>query len=656
MKVSYNWLKTYFEESVDFPTPEQIEKKLSFYAFEIEEVLFNEEKNDYLIDIDVLPNRAGDCLSHSGIAKEISVLFEIPLKKQELQQVETVAETKLSVKIADGDSKHCRRYCGQRIENVIVKESPQWLKDYLEIIGQRSINNIVDITNYVMFALGQPMHAFDADKIADDTIVVRYAVEGDVLTTLDNNEVNLQSSDLLICDTQKPLALAGVKGGKAAEVDENTTNIILEAANFDPGMTRKTARRTKILTDSSKRFENEPTAELVTEAIQMAAAMVVGLAGTEATTVFASVDEYPHVATRATIEIPHSYIERVMGIQLEQGVITNIFDRFEWEYTVHENGYTVTVPFNRLDLQNKEDLMEDIARVYGYNAIPTVSNLDDIAYVPQMNKRAYVENVIKNILVQEFGFYEVESYSLVDTGELEVASPLAQDKNYFRTTLVPQFEKALMANAQNAQLIGLSDIRIFELSAVYKNNTEQLVFTLGIDPLGKKARNKGTKELRNQIVSRVFEVLGVQSGVEELLVSETGLVSEFDLSAIIEQSNTPQSYEDYVKAFEIPEGNVYGIFQPFSKFPYSTRDIAVWVDTQNDSAQDLAQLLQEQAGGLLVRAPRLVDTYVKEETGKTSYAYRLVFQSFDKTLSDDDITPVMQQIAQVIAEKEWEVR
>ena len=252
MLISYTWLqKEYFDNAL--PEIEKISDALLFHAFEIEGV--TQVGDDFVIDVDVLPNRAHDCLSHRGIAKEISVILDIPLKEKKYNYVGEEKDTSLSVDVKD--SNVCDRYMGRVIRNISVQESPEWLKQRLESIGQRSINALVDATNFVMFSLGQPTHVFDLDKVTNQKIVVRTAQEGEGMTTLDGKTVELQEGDYVIASEEGPLAIAGVKGGTLAEVTAETRDIVLEAAHFDPVTVRKTARKLAILTDSSKRFENE---------------------------------------------------------------------------------------------------------------------------------------------------------------------------------------------------------------------------------------------------------------------------------------------------------------------------------------------------------------------------------------------------------------
>jgi len=323
MLVSYNWLKKYLGDSA--PTPEDMASILTRGAFEIEEVRVME--SDTVIDVDVLPNRAHDCLCHRGIAREIAVLGNVAFADTTHPSVNSTSECTVDVAIHDA---MCRRYVARVIENVTVGESPAWLKERLAALGQRSINTIVDATNYVMYDIGQPLHVFDADKLAGG-IAVRAAKEGERMTTLDGKDITLTLDDMVIADDMGALALAGVKGGKKAETDVGTKNIVLESANFHPTRIRKTSGRVGIKTDSSKRFENELSPELAAEAMERVTALICELSpGANAGSV---VDMYPRKATTYVSGFAPSRVNDVLGTDMSVDDMSAILDRFGFAYT-----------------------------------------------------------------------------------------------------------------------------------------------------------------------------------------------------------------------------------------------------------------------------------------------------------------------------------
>ncbi|NTV22056.1 MAG: hypothetical protein HGB03_00625 [Candidatus Yonathbacteria bacterium] len=328
MLVSYNWLKNYLGDSA--PTPEKIAELLTHGAFEIEEM--RTEGNDTLIDVDVLPNRAHDCLCHKGIACEIAHLANIPFIKKSGESVPVTSDKTISIAVEDTVA--CKRYSVRVIENVTVTDSPAWLKERLTAIGQRSINTVVDANNYTMYDMGQPLHAFDMDKLAGG-IVVRRAKDGESLTTLDNKQVILSSEDLTMSDGEGLLAIAGIKGGKKAEVDAQTTTIVIESANFLGSAVRKTSVRTGIKTDSGKRFENGLTPEIAHEAMEQVTALILELSpGAKAGEI---VDVYPKrpAPYQCGFALPH--VNKLLGTALSQDEITHILTQLELPYSVVEH-------------------------------------------------------------------------------------------------------------------------------------------------------------------------------------------------------------------------------------------------------------------------------------------------------------------------------
>lgn len=330
MKVLHSWLQEYFTDPL--PAADELADKFSLHAFEVEGV--EGTGPDAVIDIDVLPNRAHDCLCHRGVAKELSVILDRSMEQDPLREELPERKQADDLSVTIDNPVHCRRFSGAVVANISVGPSPEWLKSRLEALGQKSINNVVDITNYVMLALGQPLHAFDADKIegGDTHIRVRMAQAGERITTLDGEERELSGEDLLITDgtTDAPIGIAGVKGGAAAEIHDGTTAVIIEAANFKPTMVRKTAQRLRLRTDASTRFENEPSPELTRYALELAIGLLEEHAGGKCTGV---VDEYPQKPAHAyTTGVSLGEINSLLGTELAKDDVANIFERFGFAY------------------------------------------------------------------------------------------------------------------------------------------------------------------------------------------------------------------------------------------------------------------------------------------------------------------------------------
>lgn len=334
MKVSYSWIKEYFASEI--PEPKKIAELLTKHAFEVESI--EQVEDDFVIDIKVLPDRSHDCLSHIGIAKEVSLLTGIPLRKIDDSNVYDFPESQV-LKINIESQKNCLRFSALVIENIEVKESPLWLKKRLGTIGQRSINNIVDATNYVMFCLGQPLHAYDRDKLTNEggiyKLSARLANGGEIVRALDDKEYVLNSEDLVIADenSNKALGIAGIKGGKASEIYGNTKHIILEAANFDPVAIRRTAKNLGLRTDASVRFENAITPDLTIESLRLVSKIIMDIAKTDLTQIEGFCDLYPRKANLYKVGVSLSEIKRVLGLIINAEKVEEILNRrgYEWK-------------------------------------------------------------------------------------------------------------------------------------------------------------------------------------------------------------------------------------------------------------------------------------------------------------------------------------
>jgi len=321
MIVSYKWLQTYFEK--ELPKPERLADILTRGAFEVEGV--EQRGDDLILDVDVLPNRAHDCLSHRGIAREIATLTSLALKEVKPIVLETPHPDGVSVAVDEQEL--CRRYIGKVVADVAIGPSPDWLRERLESIGQKSINNVVDATNFIMFDMGQPLHAFDLDKVTGEKIIVRKARAGERITTLDGKDTELDGSVLIIADENTPLAIAGVKGGTKAEITEGTTRIVLEAANFHPVSVRKTSRRLGILTDSSKRFENELSPELAAEAIERVALLIREISTGGHARIGESIDKYPRRPAQYRVGITVNETNALLGTDLSENEILAVLKK-----------------------------------------------------------------------------------------------------------------------------------------------------------------------------------------------------------------------------------------------------------------------------------------------------------------------------------------
>ncbi len=580
MKYSYNWLQSHIEDPL--PSPEVLKETIIFHAFEVEETEVVD--GDTIFDIKILPDRAGDCLSHHGMAREIAGLLDLNFNTVEYTMPATSTEVSIDVQ-----TKNCLRYSAVRVDGVTVGPSPQWLVKKLAAVGQRSINNVVDATNFILLDIGQPTHVFDADKV-HGAIVVRNAVADEKITTLSNEEKVLNETMMVIADSEKVLAIAGVKGGNAAEVTANTTSIMLEIANFDTVSVRKTSRSLGLVTDASKRFENNLAPFLVASAQAKLIGLVQILAGG---TVVAAGEHYPNPQTERALSFTLADIQRQLGSTITDASIVKVLDRYGYSYEKTEEYYTLAVSLWRHDITGAHDMAEEIGRVIGYDTIPNAV----LPFTPTIvaNEQYEKIRVIKFALSQQ-GYSEVMTYSFRKKGEVNISYG-PKDKSALRSNLSDALKESYDMNRLNAPLLGLQDVKIFEIGTVFMNDKEEM--------------HVATAD---------------KSGVKEWTVEE---------------------YSE-VAAGSVAVGNTAAItpFKPWSLYPFITRDIAVWLDN-SEQLPVLQKIIADFAAKNCTRPATLFDTFTKD--GKTSVAYHLVFQSMDKTLTDGEVETMLQPLLTTIA-------
>lgn len=645
MLVSYNWLKDYL--GPEAPTPEHLAELLTFHAFEIESL--EARGQDTVIDVKILPDRSSDCLCHRGIAREVASITGVPLAYDPLAVTpELPPEGPITITIED--SSLCPRFTVALIEGITVGPSPQWLVERLAALGQRSINNIVDATNYVMYALGQPMHAYDADAFGSSgsgwSFAVRAARVGEEVALLaeggkeGDRVVILKGGELLVTEatTGTAVGLAGVKGGRYAGVHSGTTRILLEAAHFNPARTRKTARGLGIVIDASKRFENEPSRNLPPYAQAAAIALIAEIAGGTAT---AYVDTYPAPATNPTVVVSPVRVNALLGITLSVDEIAALLIRAGITVTKEENlTLTCCGPLERTDLQIEEDFIEEVGRLFGYHHVTSVVP----AAVPlaAVNARQYYTERIRTCLLER-GFTEVMTSSFVAKAPVALQSSLASDKTCLRDSLMPNLVQVLDRNAGLADLLGLRDIRVFEIGAVFNKGAEGIAETLVLG-MGVRQKVSGYTPKDDALLATVVAELEAALGVTLVATTGKGVV-EVNLTAMLSTVTPPEAYEPVVPSREFTVA-------PYSLYPAVSRDIAMWVPEGTEVAA-VAAVLDGAAGPLRVRTTH-VDAFTKD--GRTSLAFRLVFQASDRTLTDEAVNVEMERVYEAARAAGFETR
>jgi len=657
MKVSYDWLQSFFEKKPQggkLPGPAKLADWLTMYSFETE--LIEKIGRDYLLDVDILPNRAHDCLSHIGVAKEIAALLKIPLASvdyaKKIKEDKTEPAARL-VKVQVKESELCPRYTARAIVDVKVGLSPDWLAKRLKVCGLRPINNIVDIANYAMLETGQPLHAFDADKLVasgaeQKTIIVRRAKKREKITTLDEGKYDLDENILVIADEKDPVCIAGIKGGKNPGVEAKTTRVILEAANFSPQFTRQASRRLKLKTDASWRFENELDPNLTEKGIDLAAYLIQSIAGGRVLT--GRVDVYPVKRKPQKIRLDLNKVRSLLGAALSSKEIADILKRLSFGVKpFKKSALEITVPTERLDVNIPEDLVEEIGRVYGLAKIP--SQLPLVALIPpRLSEDVVYRNQVSDILTH-LGFSEVYNYSFVsDGGSAELLNPLNQEQRYLR----PNLAANLLKNIDNNKRY-FKEIALFEIGRVFKREKD------------------GVME-RKKLGAAIWPVDFYRlKGVIEALLNKLR-ISDIWFDDAFEEK------EDGLKKAEVKVGNDLlgwvgaGVFEldfeklaelateeriylPPSKYPAMIRDISVLVEPGTKVGEALN--LIDAAGGPLVRDVDLFDLYEGDKVadGKKSFAFHIIFQSDDRTLTDKEVNKLQDKIIKALEEEGgWEVR
>ncbi len=610
MKISYNWLKWYIPEA---PTAEKLHDVITYHLTEVEG-MDKLPDGDTILDINILPNRAHDLLSHSGVARELSgqlgLAFTDPTKTYtDIMAKKEIAKTELQVEV---NNPNARRYSARIVKNIKVGPSPEWVVKHLESVGQRSINNIVDATNLVMFNCGQPVHAFDARKFGDKKVVITNASEGSELELVGKDKIvaKLKDTDLVIGNSAGViLALGGVKGGTNSGVADDTTDLILEVANFAPTSIRKTARRIGVLSDSAKRFENDLSPELCTFGMLELSALISEMCPDA---VFEEiVDIYPNKQEERKISFTTEFVNKKLGSNIKDEEIEKILKNYNFEFSHQSDWWEINVPALRLDLENPIDMAEEIGRIYGYDKLVPV--LPQISFQAKQNDTHQKILVVRNHLISE-GYREVMTYAFGKKGEVEVMAS-ASDKNFLRTNLTDGLKVSFEMNRLNAPLLGIDAVKIFEIGTVFKKDKEEIHVAC--------ADKKGVTEFS---LDEFLTKFGIDSKKSSDLLSGDLVIS-----------STEATVFDPIPNFVL-----------WSVYPFITRDLSLWVSNDNDKDVVL-EIIKNEGGSLLVKDPQILDRFEKE--GKISFAFRMVFQSYERTLSDEEVSKIMDQINQKVMEK-----
>ncbi|HHO7553245.1 TPA: phenylalanine--tRNA ligase subunit beta [Staphylococcus aureus] len=636
--------------------------------------------DDQVMEFDLTPNRA-DALSMIGTAYEVAALYNTKMTKPETtsNELELSANDELTVTIENEDK--VPYYSARVVHDVTIEPSPIWMQARIIKAGIRPINNVVDISNYVLLEYGQPLHMFDQDAIGSQQIVVRQANEGEKMTTLDDTERELLTSDIVITNGQTPIALAGVMGGDFSEVKEQTSNIVIEGAIFDPVSIRHTSRRLNLRSESSSRFEKGIATEFVDEAVDRACYLLQTYANGKVLKDRVSSGELGAFIT--PIDITADKINRTIGFDLSQNDIVTIFNQLGFDTEINDDVITVLVPSRRKDITIKEDLIEEVARIYGYDDIPSTLPVFDKVTSGQLTDRQYKTRMVKEVL-EGAGLDQAITYSLVSKEDatafsmqqrqtIDLLMPMSEAHASLRQSLLPHLIEAASYNVARKN----KDVKLFEIGNVFFANGEgelpdQVEYLSGI-LTGDYVVNQwqGKKEtvdfyLAKGVVDRVSEKLNLEfsyrrADIDGLHPGRTAeILLENKVVGFIGELHPTLAADNDLKRTYVFELNFdalmavsvgYINYQPIPRFPGMSRDIALEVD-QNIPAADLLSTIHAHGGNIL-KDTLVFDVYQGEhlEKGKKSIAIRLNYLDTEETLTDERVSKVQAEIEAALIEQ-----
>lgn len=702
MKISYNWLKEFFPKYFHrLGKPEELAEKFTNLGLEVTSI--ESFGKDTVLELEITTNR-GDCLSHLGIAREIAAIYNLPLRiptyhffkhkgSKPCKNLSLWGEENLPFQIKiekqAGKKPFCSRYFAQVIQDIKIASSPFWLAERLSLCGIRPINNVVDITNYVLLELGQPLHAFDYELIADRQIIVRWAKKGEKIVTLEEKEKILEEDIPVIADSEKAIALAGIIGGKDTAVNENTKNILLESAYFDPLVIRRTTKKLGIITESSYRFERGVDWDNVRYAAERAAYLLKQITQGELQT--KNIDLKPHPCKLKKIKIEFKEVNNLLGAELKPKEIVSCLKRLGFPLKQKKNTLEVEIPTYRNDLTQEVDLIEEVARIYGYKNIPSTissfrpgNSLESTTFLER--KESQVEKEIRQFLLS-CGLNEVINYSFLsleilsefgfsDKEIISLCNPLSRETTCLRTTLLP----GLLHNAENNFRHQIENIKIFEIGKTYFKEGEtfqEKKYLAGLLTGENRIKYWGTKpeklnfyHLRG-LLDGLFLKLGIRNyKYQEINVPYFNLGKAFKI-AISEKENViigkigelsdalieKYEFRNKIHLFEINLellvnfANLEKTHISLPKYPFIQRDLSFVVP--EDIYQENIFNLVLRNGGKYLKHCELIDLYKNGniQEGYHSLTYRLTYCNPQATLTTEEVEKSEKEIIHALEEQ-----
>ena len=641
-------------------------------------------QDDILFEIDnkSLTHRP-DLWGHYGFAREFATIFDLPLK--DIPGIE-LGDDNTKYTLNNELPKLCRRYSALEVRNVKVGQSPEWMQKRLRDVGINSINNLVDITNYVLLELGQPMHAFDADKLKGDVMGIRKAKDGEVFAALDEVEYKLTSDDIVIDNNGDAVALAGVMGGLHSSIDENTVNVVLESANFDAATVRRTSTRVGLRSDSSVRFEKSLDPENTVHALKRAAQLILELCP-EAEIVGGIIDTYDSPYTKQSIETSYEFFRKRLGHDIPNEFITNKLTRLGFELS---GDLTIAIPSWRVtkDVEIAEDILEEVGRIYGFDNITPQTLKFDVAVAP-VNKVRQLERKLKSALTEGCGFTEIllypwmgdktlKEYGLSNDGLMTLKNPISEDSKYMKPEAAPLFINAIAENLKYQHSLKMFDFtRIYdvsEMNGVLPTEKFKLIGTITPEYKKKDLQSDTFYEVK-QLVQDLLLIAGVKGAQVKPLGDDRAswvhpgigcgfyrgrqcLAEVYKLHPAIAKKKgiKHNAYIFQINIDELERVERKFTYKPISKFPSVPFDVTVVADERTLSSQ-IEQVINKAAKKYL-KELSVFSVYQGEgvEEGKKAVSYRMTFASDKATLKPDEVVNIQNSVMDALNKAGYTIR
>lgn len=671
MVYSYEWLSTHVKK---IPPPRELGELLTVHSYQVEEV--RRTGNDYVLDIEILPNRFPDSAGHIGVAREITAITqsELLLPKTVLKKNGNSLAKYLKVK---ADFRGVRRYIISMLEDVRVKESTRLIQKRLKACGQRPINNIVDATNYVMLETGHPVHAFDLDKVQGGSIFVRFAKTGEKIKTQGGAELKLKAGHLVIADYAGPLAIAGVKGGGRAEITNKTKRVIFETAVFEPDIVRKTSKELGLVTDASQRFSHLlPYLELDRVAwrlLGLAQSMARGKASPHI------LDSHDKLPRKVPIELRRSRITSLLGREVPTKEVFGILRRLGARVTSKgEDAWLVIAPPDRLDISIEEDLVEEVGRIFGYKKIRAAAPLAVLAH-PEEDEEHIMSDKLR-LALKTFGFMEVLNYGLINVPDsgIELENPISGEYAFLRSSQLTGLLRNINTNLTYSRRQKLFELgHVFSRASGKPNAIQEYNLLTGVATFSDKARSENLFFEMKGVLDSLFREFGLgEFWFDDEDVDPTWPFSPsrcmhpfrkaylksnsenvgviFEVHPLFREGFNAVAFEIMVPQF-MKQARAQYEFLPLPRYPAVVRDISLLVP--REVRVDEVGGVLEHSGGNLLADTDLFDYYENGlDENKKSLAFHLLFQSPERTLTEEEVNKIMEKIVQRLNKEGWEVR